>query len=369
MPTRTFVLSKIWQNRATPFAAAFAAAAIALTLRWLLNPVLGTDLPYITLFPAIAFAAWYCGIGPSAISTVIMALGAQYSIVTPRQLLPSNLSQWLGVLAFGLVCAVLIAMGEVHRRREHILLDAHRRMEQTVDVRTQELHDANQSLRELTARLLQLQDEERRRIARELHDSVGQMLAALGMNLATVGGDLQRLVETARIVGDSEKLVTQMTQEIRTISHLLHPPLLDEAGLASALRWYTEGFSARSDIRVNLELPDDFGRLPRELETAIFRVVQECLTNVHRHAGSHTARVRVARASKQVVVEVSDDGDGISAEKQRELATAGTPGVGIRGMRERIRQLGGDLQITSHGRGTSISARLPIKPQFSADAA
>src|SRR5207302_2252566 len=141
-----------------------------------------------------------------------------------------------------------------------------------------------------------------RRIARELHDSVGQMLAALGMNLAAVGTDLERLTKTAVAVNDSATLVQELSQEVRTISHLLHPPLLDEAGLASALRWYIEGFAERSKIKVDLEFPDDFGRLSRELETAIFRTVQECLTSIHRHADSPVAKISVARTSSDARV-------------------------------------------------------------------
>jgi len=208
--------------------------------------------------------------------------------------------------------------------------------------------------------LLQLQDDERRRIAREMHDSVGQLLAGLTMNLSAVGADIERLIKTANMVTDSAALVHEINKEVRTISHLLHPPLLDEAGLASALRWYIEGFAERSKIKVDLEFPDDFGRLSRELETAIFRTVQECLTNIHRHADSPVAKISVARTSSDVRVEVADVGKGISPEKQEEMAALGTPGVGIRGMRERLRQLGGSLDINSNGKGTVVVARLPI---------
>ena len=186
------------------------------------------------------------------------------------------------------------------------------------------------------------------------------MLAALNMNLFAVGTDLERLTKTARSVTDSAALVREMSQEIRTISYLLHPPLLDEAGLPSALRWYIDGFAERSKVKVDLELPADFGRLSRELETAVFRTVQECLTNIHRHSGSPIAKVRIARSDGHVRVEVEDRGKGIPPEKQSKMASNGTPGVGIRGMRERLRQLGGRLEINSNGKGTVIVARLPI---------
>ena len=147
---------------------------------------------------------------------------------------------------------------------------------------------------EFAARLQNMQDEERRRLARELHDSVGQTLAALGMNIGIVQAQSHKLdAAVARAVSDNAGLVEQVSREIRTISHLLHPPLLDVAGLASALRWYVDGFSERSSIKVELEIPADFGRLPGELEIAIFRVVQECLSNISRHSGSATATIRL----------------------------------------------------------------------------
>jgi len=205
-----------------------------------------------------------------------------------------------------------------------------------------------------------LQDDERRRIARELHDSVGQLLTGLAMNLSVMRTDIERLIKTAGSITDSEGLVQEMSREIRTISHLLHPPLLDEVGLSSALPWYIDGFSKRSNIKVDLDFPADFGRLSHELETAIFRVVQECLTNIHRHSESPTARIRIKRSATEVRVLVEDRGKGISAEKQSEMATDGKPGVGIRGMRERIRQLGGTLEIESNSKGTAVIAYLPL---------
>jgi signal transduction histidine kinase len=186
------------------------------------------------------------------------------------------------------------------------------------------------------------------------------MLAALGMNLAAIGSEIERLTQAASTVHDSEALVQELSREVRTISHLLHPPLLDEAGLASALRWYVEGFSQRSKIKVELDFPADFGRLPRESETAIFRTVQECLINIHRHSESPTATIRIASSDHEFCIEVEDRGKGIPQERQTEMASMGIPGVGIRGMRERLRQLGGNLEIHSNGKGTRIVARLPV---------
>jgi PAS domain S-box-containing protein len=213
---------------------------------------------------------------------------------------------------------------------------------------------------EFASRLQHIQDEERKRIARELHDSVGQLLAAIGMNINIVLAQSHKLdSKAARAVSDNARLVEQVSSEIRTISHLLHPPLLDLAGLASALHWYVDGFSERSQIKVDLEIPADLGRLPSDMEIAIFRIVQECLTNIHRHSGSSTAAIRVYQEKERVIVQVEDRGKGIPAEKQRELE-AGRGGVGFGGMQERVRQLGGTLEIRSQGSGTLVSVTLNV---------
>jgi two-component system, NarL family, sensor kinase len=221
---------------------------------------------------------------------------------------------------------------------------------------------AELSVRELSGQLLLSQDEERRRIARELHDSAGQLLAALSMKLSPLADGVQRIPDPDRLVKESLELIGELTKEVRTISHLLHPPLLDEVGLSSALRLYLEGFAERSKIQADLEIPNDFGRLSRDVETTVFRVVQECLTNIHRHSGSAIARVVISQADHELRVEVQDEGNGISAYKRSEMEISGKAGVGIRGMRERIRQLGGSLDIGSpgNGRGTVIIARLPV---------
>jgi len=221
------------------------------------------------------------------------------------------------------------------------------------------------SLGELTGRLLLAQDEERRYMARELHDHAGQTLVALGMNLfalqAAAKDQDPRIIALA---AESQKLSDDLSKEIRTLSYLLHPPLLDESGLESALRWYVEGFSERSKIKVELELPADLGRLPKELELVVFRVVQESLTNIHRHSGSSSAKIYLTRSKSAVDFEISDRGKGISPERLREM-TAAKVGVGVRGMEERIRQFRGTLQIASDLNGTKVAARipLPINPQ------
>jgi PAS domain S-box-containing protein len=218
-----------------------------------------------------------------------------------------------------------------------------------------------ESLRLLSGQLLHLQDQERRRIARELHDSSGQLLAALGMNLSLVQSENGNSdLRAAKAIQESIGLVQELSRELRTISHLLHPPLLDEVGLASGLRSYLDGFTDRSKIRVDLEIPEDLGRLPQDLETAIFRIVQECLTNIHRHSQSPVARVRIIRSDSQVNLEVEDRGRGIAPEKRQVMDSDGTAGVGIRGMRERLRHLGGSLEINSTEMGTVVLARLPV---------
>jgi signal transduction histidine kinase len=345
------------------YAAALAATLAALLVRRALHPFLGDSLPFVTLFPAVIFSAWLCGVGPSLLSVLLGLVGARYWFLAPEHALRvRSAREAVGVLLFLLACGLLVAIGEIIRRDKEELRQALGDLEERVTQRTVELNEANQSLGELTARLLKLQDEERRRIARELHDSVGQTLAALSMNLSTIGGDIARLAKTASAVTDSVALVADMSADIRTISYLLHPPLLDEAGLASALRWYIEGFAERSQIRVDLTFPDDFGRLPRDLETAIFRVVQECLTNIHRHSESRVARVHVASSGGEVRIEVGDEGKGIGPEKQLEIMSTGLPGVGVRGMRERLRQLGGSLEVKSagEGKGTVVVAHLPV---------
>jgi len=218
-----------------------------------------------------------------------------------------------------------------------------------------------ENLRTLSGQLMHLQDLERRRIARELHDSAGQLLAALSMNLSLAESATAGVAPPAtKTIRESIDLVQQLSQELRTISHLLHPPLLDEVGLASGLRSYLEGFTERSKVRADLEIPEDLGRLSPDLETAVFRVVQECLTNIHRHSESSYARIGISRSDSQIRLEVQDSGRGIPPEKRDAMRNGGTPGVGIRGMRERVRQLGGSLEIRSNDHGTLVVACLPV---------
>jgi PAS domain S-box-containing protein len=215
---------------------------------------------------------------------------------------------------------------------------------------------------EFSGRLLQLQDEERRRVARELHDGAGHMLAALSMNTHAVAKEKAALSPRgARCVEENLSLIEQTISEIRTISHLLHPPLLDEVGLRSALEEYVHGFGERSNVHVNLDLPSDVQRLPRDVELSLFRVVQECLTNIHRHSGSATAQVRLSRAPGKIRMEVSDAGCGMRPGVRESFLAGKSTGVGLRGMRERVKQIGGTLQIESDGSGTSVFVVIPVR--------
>ena len=220
------------------------------------------------------------------------------------------------------------------------------------------MEEQAESLRKLSAHSIELQDAERRRVARELHDTTAQHLAALAMNLSVIeklAGD--KNLKLVRLLVDSQTLVEQATQEIRTTTYLLHPPLLEAAGLAGAMQDYAEGFSRRSGLKIEMSAPEDFERLPRDVELALFRVVQEGLANVRRHSRSDTATIRLEKKGGTVILEVRDAGMGIPEEKLARMRNQmGELGVGIAGMHERLHQLGGRLEIESSAQGTSVRA-------------
>lgn len=214
---------------------------------------------------------------------------------------------------------------------------------------------------EFAAKLLQAQDAERRRIGRELHDGLGQLVIAIKMNASQVFKEKNNLSPlAARCVTENIELIEQAIAEIRTVSYLLHPPMLEEIGLLSALAWYTDGFSQRSKVKVALELASDLGRLPQDYELSLFRVAQECLANVHRHSGSSTAAVKLMRTSKEIKLEVTDAGKGMDKHLQSKIASGATIGVGFRGMQERVKLMGGRLAVQSSDHGTSVAVTLPI---------
>jgi PAS domain S-box-containing protein len=464
------------------FGGLLAVAAIA--LRGLLNPFLGASNPYHTLWLAVVFSAWTCGIGPSILTIVVGTVGAWYWIITPQHsFLGKNEHAYAGMLGFLVLSAVIVALGESNRRMiekreraEEALRKAQEDLEERVRERTAALerknaevrdqarlldlandavfvksakglvtywnqgaerlygwtmtealgHNASDMLhtkfpdsrqavedsetwegellhttrdgsriivasrwtklydaagnptgwleintditgrrnaedaaRSLTSRILTLQDDERRRIARGLHDSLGQYLVALKMNLDAMA---MRNGEQAAVAAECAEIVEKCLGETRTISHLLHPPLLDESGFSSAARWYVDGFAQRSGIKVDLSLPPEVFRLRSEIEIALFRALQEGLTNVHRHSGSSAVGIRLQLNEKEVRLEIEDDGRGMPhSVLKRLLAGAAEAGVGISGMRERVRELGGSLGIDSDSTGTLLTVSIPIQ--------
>ncbi len=219
------------------------------------------------------------------------------------------------------------------------------------------------SLRELTSRLLQLQDEERRRIGRDLHDTLGQSVAAIKISLESASQQVDPANPALAVqLAACQRIAEECVKEVRTLSHLLYPPALDEVGLRSAIAWYLEGFTDRSGIQVKFDAPANFPRLARDTELALFRVLQETLTNVHRHSGSPVAHVMLAALDTRVTLEIRDEGKGFAATILD--PTAGhwqrSVGVGLRGMRERLEQLGGKLEISSNGKGATVTASVPF---------
>jgi signal transduction histidine kinase len=298
----------------------------------------GYGVPALTVFPFIIWGALRFRVAGASLANALIAAQAVWATALDRgpftrfdPLSDAMMLQFfLAVVSItGLIVAAVIA----------------------------ERSKASEALRELSLRLLQLQDDERRRLARELHDGTAQTLAALKMNLAAAhklaektGGELEKRLSQG--MGATDDLV----RDLRTLSYLLHPPLLDEAGLASALRWYVDGLMERGGLSVELDLPARLSRLPRDAETAVFRIVQECLANVVRHSGSPTAVVRIREDAGALRLTVTDHGKGIP-----DAVREGAAGVGIRGMRERVKDLGGTLSIRRAARGTVVEAALPLR--------
>jgi|SRR5215831_3575053 len=471
---------------------AIAVSCAALALRQILEPLLGAHYPFQPAWAAVVFSAWYCGLGPSILTAVIMIAGAWYWFMPHAgTLVALDATQISGMIGFVLFAVVIIWFGEAIRRSKKRQADieqalrtgeaqltmALQNMEKSVQQRTAELdrknlqmaeqarlldlandailarmidnrisywnlgaerlygwtrdealgrssHEllrtrsplplteipeddlwegellqtrrdgtqitvesrwtplrdnegkfsgwleinkditarkrAEDAARRLSGRILSLQDMERRRIARELHDSLGQYLVSLKLNVDL----LLRMVEDEHqreLLAQCSSAAEQCLTETRTISHLLHPPLLDEAGFESAARWYVEGFAKRSAFQVELEIPKELGRLGGDVETMLFRVLQEALTNVHRHSGGSLVRVRMQADAEHVRLEISDDGRGIPQERLRRFYVDGSSaGVGLAGMRERVRELDGSLEVASSPAGTSITVTVPI---------
>ena len=462
-----------------------SAGVGALWLRIYLHPFLGERNPYHTVWLAVVISAWYCGVGPAILTTVIGAAGVWYLFLPPaNSFFGKDSTEISGIIGFIVFSAIVIVFGESTRRSiarrqraEEELRDAQEDLEQRVRERTAALEQrtaeviekatlldlatdaifiktktpkdtitywnqgaerlygwtardamgcdpaqllqttypipleeiekhevwegelihstrdgrrivvmshwttvrnrsgqaigwmeintdvsdrkrAEKAARSLSVRILTLQDDEHRRIARALHDSLGQYLAALKMQLgllATPGANHDQLISEA------SEIVDRCLAETRTVSHLLHPPLLDEAGFGSAARWFVEGFAERSGIAVNLDLPPTLRRLPAEVEIALFRALQEALTNVHRHASTPRVDIHLNLLPNQIRMEIQDYGQGIPPDVVRHLGdTVGKTGIGLAGMRERVRELGGSLHIHSDSHGTVLTIDLPL---------
>jgi signal transduction histidine kinase len=360
----------------------YGVAALSVTValvvaRWL-------DIHFVTapvslLLSAIMVSAWFGGVRPGLVAVGLSLLGFNYYFVPPPHSLAVEMREVPRLVIFGLSALFVGSLSAAQRSATESLRDARDDLGRTVRElrrsneallaenaerkRAEQALDASvKQLRALGRRLRHAQDDERRRIAQMLHETTAQDLAALKMHLA-------RLTRTACPLSDGDRaalaesisLAERSITEIRTLSYLLHPPFLDDAGLLAALRWYAAGFSDRSGIKVHLELPENFERLPVDTETALFRVVQESLINIHRHARSETARIRLRRDGETLVLETADQGEGIpSASLEHIMGGEGGAGVGIAGMSERIEQLGGHLEITSDDHGTTVHARLPL---------
>lgn len=378
------------------FGLSVAAAVLAVLLRAVLDPALGHVSFYATVYMTVAFCAMVAGLAPALLNAILGFCGIFYWFVDPRHSISIPRSEIHGVIGFSLVSFVLIALGVANRnkqlrlnatvlaltseaaerrRAEQQLQQAHDELEERVYERTNELNEAltrlksemsvreqaEDRLRHLSVRLMALQDQERRRIARDLHDTTGQTLSAMKMNISMLQEMSNGRNDCMELLRDLNSLTDAALQEIRTTSYLLHPPLLDEAGFASAARWFVDGFARRSGIEVSCTIPEQLDRPPAECELVLFRILQESLTNVHRHSGASVASVVLVRDADHLTLEVSDNGGGIPKERLARIREAADhTGVGVAGMRERVRELSGELEIRSDCRGTTVSVRLPL---------
>lgn len=361
---------RVWER----YVIALASGVLAILLRGLLEPVLGHAGFYVTIYLAVVFSALVCGLGPSILSAVVGTAGIVYWFVDPRNSFGiMDRRDIHGLVACALVCPALIALGEANRRKQLRLNEARDKLEQRVGERTAQLSQAmanlesemgvrkqaERELRRLSVHLMVAQDEERRRIARDLHDTAGQTLAAIKMSLANLRQAEPSVPQIERLIDDLNALTDEALQEIRTTSYLLHPPLLDEVGFTSATRWFVEGFTKRSGIQVNCDMPERADRLPEGIELALFRVLQESLTNIHRHSGATAASIKFAQNGAGIELKVSDNGRGLSKEQLARIRESDRgSGVGIAGMRERLRGLGGQLTVESNGTGVTVTVTL-----------
>jgi signal transduction histidine kinase len=386
------------------YSIALATSVLAILFRGVLDPLLGHVAFYATLYMAVAFVAVICGVAPAILSAMVGFLGIFYWFVDPRySLLVVRPSEVHGIIGCFLVCLVLVTLGGTNRQKqlrlngiiaaltaegaekqrvEEELRDTQEGLERRVEERTLALSKAlmrlqsevsvreraQEQMRLLSIRLMTTQDEERRRIARELHDSAGQKLAAIKMGLAAPEFLDPRKPDCTRQLGDISTLVDEAIQEIRTTSYLLHPPMLDEVGIAFAARWFVDGFSQRSGIEMNCDVVELCERPPRQCELVLFRILQESLTNVHRHSGATVATVKLSVDADHILLAISDNGHGMSQERVDRFTKTASVGVGIAGMRARVHELGGSMEIVSNHNGTTVAARVPVGQRSPSDA-
>ncbi len=338
--------------------------AISVTLTYLVYRT-RREVPFSWMF--LAFGTFIIACGFTHFMEVIVLWRPLYWLAGDVKLLTAVASVITAVALPPLVPKVheMISAAKLSDRRQQEVESANLELSRTNQSLSGEVAKrtaVETELRRLSGRLLELQDEERRRLARELHDSTGQLLAAIQLNLSRAtqeAGSAQP--EMQRRLTDTVELTNQAITEVRTMSYLLHPPMLDEAGLALALQWYVEGFVERSNLQINLKLPMKLDRLSRDLELTIFRVLQESLTNIHRHSGSPNADIALDFEGKELLLSVRDYGKGIALENLEGARGLGKVGVGIRGMQERVRQLGGTLSVRKEDPGTLLEARFPVQ--------
>ncbi|HEU5180378.1 MAG TPA: MASE1 domain-containing protein [Candidatus Polarisedimenticolia bacterium] len=326
-------------------------------------------------FPRHGTATAVFAVASIAVAMTVRGKGPFYAVSLNESLL--LLQAFMAITAVTML--VLSADVMQRQRAENSLRGAQEDLERRVTERTSQLSQANRvlaeeiverkqaekMLRDLSTRLLRIQDEERQRVARELHDSTAQSLTALSLNLSVAARSKESMSPASRAALDESVSLAQLcSQEIRSMSYLLHPPLLKEVGLPAALKWCAAGFSQRSGISVDLDMPEDFGRLPLEVENALFRIVQECLNNVQRHSGSPTARIELQRRARWVGLKVLDDGRGMPEGILSDQSGVQSLGVGLLGMRERVRQLGGQIRIVP-GAGATIQVDIPVAVEVS----
>jgi signal transduction histidine kinase len=357
------------------YAAALLITAAALALRELLNPVLGDLGPFLSIYAAVTFASVYLGAGPATVTALLGLVGSTHFFLAQDHFSLQTRSDLAYTVGYLLVAATIIVLAERSRRALVQVEAARHTLEQKVDERTRELQialsklqeemqvraEAEESRRKLSARMLNIQDEERRRIARELHDSMGQTLAALKMTVSPLASAAPAGSQTSKRLEDAIALMDQAIRETRTVSHLLHPPMLDELGFASAASWYVTGFAQRSGIEINLEMAEE-QRFPEATELTLFRVLQESLTNILRHSGSKKADVRLEISGQELILTIRDYGKGIAPERLEKFRNTGSDvGVGLGGMRERVRDLGGNLELLNNGAGSTVKVTLPFR--------